>query len=281
MRLRYAGACSSGVHIDKCERAGWDRAAKRVVCLTCVERSWEQDSSAASTPPSTPPDVGVAGAADRREYERRKPRTTLPAPSGARCGAPQLLLLPGRAADHPRLEGRCYGEERVAKALFACTEAGSGYALHDRRVPGKRSNIDHLFVGAAGIFVIDAKFYKDAEVSVERSGGLVRTPHRDPQGQGPQARRSHHCHARAARRRRRSNAGTEVEGPPVIPVLCFVDGLLPMREKNRRVDGVRLCRLKGLAQLVSADGDWDDAQRLEVARALSRHLPSMIGPSRG
>ena len=64
------------------------------------------------------------------------------------------------------------GEERVAQALTALVDAGHGYALHDRRVPGKRSNIDHLFVGAAGVYVIDAKRYKNAEVTVERTGGL-------------------------------------------------------------------------------------------------------------
>ncbi len=67
--------------------------------------------------------------------------------------------------------GRCR-RGACAQALNALVDAGQGYALHDRRVPGKRSNIDRLFVGAAGVYVIDAKRYKNADVSVERTGGL-------------------------------------------------------------------------------------------------------------
>ena len=44
--------------------------------------------------------------------------------------------------------------------------------LHDRKIPASRANIDHIAVGPAGIFVIDAKRYVDAKVEVRRSGGL-------------------------------------------------------------------------------------------------------------
>jgi hypothetical protein len=29
--------------------------------------------------------------------------------------------------------------------------------LHDCRIPGSRANIDHLFVAASGIWIVDAK----------------------------------------------------------------------------------------------------------------------------
>jgi hypothetical protein len=38
-------------------------------------------------------------------------------------------------------------------------------ALHDRRVPGTKGNIDHLVVGPAGVYTVDAKRY---EGKVER-----------------------------------------------------------------------------------------------------------------
>jgi hypothetical protein len=44
--------------------------------------------------------------------------------------------------------------------------------LNDRRVPGSRGNIDHVVVGAAGVYVIDAKRYQNAVVRIRRSGGL-------------------------------------------------------------------------------------------------------------
>ena len=34
MRLRCPGACSCGTEVPAGTRAGWDRAARRVVCLT-------------------------------------------------------------------------------------------------------------------------------------------------------------------------------------------------------------------------------------------------------
>ncbi|WP_255541767.1 nuclease-related domain-containing protein [Phycicoccus sp. CSK15P-2] len=147
--------------------------------------------------------------------------------------------------------------------------------MHDRRVPGKHSNIDHLFVGAAGVFVIDAKHYKNAEVSVERSGGLFAPTVETLKVKG----RTRNALVTAMQGQRdvvaHTLAGTAADGAPVKPVLCFVGAVLPMREKNRRVGDVRLCGLKGLARLVSEEGPWDEGRRLDIARALADRLPSM------
>ena len=43
------------------------------------------------------------------------------------------------------------GEEKLAEAL------DSSLALHDRRVPGTKGNLDHIVVAPAGVFVVDAK----------------------------------------------------------------------------------------------------------------------------
>ena len=287
MRLRYAGECQCGTAIAKGERAAYDRTAKRVLCLPCLDgcsppvqestrEALVEESDAAPKPEEPVIDIGVAGAAALREYERRKAKDDAArAERSAVWRALNSFFYPdGRQTTHAWKVG-ALGEERVAKALLERTEAGAGYALHDRRVPGRRSNIDHLFVGAAGIFVIDAKFYKNAEVSVERSGGLFGPRIETLKVKG--RKRDALVTAMHTQRDVVSGvlAGTEFEGSPVIPVLCFVDGLLPMREKNRRVNGVRLCGLKGLAQLVSSEGTWDDARRLEVARVVSQRLPAM------
>lgn len=50
----------------------------------------------------------------------------------------------------------------------------SGIAtLHDRRIPGSKANINHLAVGPAGVFVIDAKRYK-GRVEKRDVGGWLR-----------------------------------------------------------------------------------------------------------
>ncbi len=179
MRLRYAGVCSCGTRLGQGERAAYDRAARMVLCLPCHE------GARGSDPPPTSEgavevveqprtlDVGVAGAGAIREYERRKAKDEAARAERSRLWrAMNSFFYPdGRQSTNAWKVGAA-GEERVAQALTALVDAGQGYALHDRRMPGKRSNIDHLFVGAAGVYVIDAKRYKNADVSVERTGGL-------------------------------------------------------------------------------------------------------------
>jgi hypothetical protein len=50
------------------------------------------------------------------------------------------------------------GEERVGAALTRAV-GGAGFVLHDRTIPGTRSNIDHIAVVPSGIWVVDTKRY--------------------------------------------------------------------------------------------------------------------------
>jgi hypothetical protein len=154
-------------------------------------------------------------------------------------------------------------------------DAGQGYALHDRRVPGKRSNIDHLFVGAAGVYVIDAKRYKNADVSVERTGGLFGPVVETLKISGRRKNDLVDGLLKQCDVVRGALAATNQTEPSVIPVLCFVDAALPLREKNRRVKGARLCGPKGLSILATQEGPLDDELRFAIAMRLSTALPSM------
>jgi Nuclease-related domain len=227
-----------------------------------------------TTPPTL--DVGFAGGGALREYERRKAKDEAARAERSRLWrALNSFFYPdGRQSTHAWKVGAA-GEERVAQALTALVDAGHGYALHDRRVPGKRSNIDHLFVGAAGVYVIDAKRYKGADISVERTGGLF-SPIVETLKVG--GRRKNDLVDAVVRQ---CDVVREVMGSsghadvPVVAALCFVEAYLPVRDKNRRVKGVRLCSPKGLAALVSADGAFDDELRFAIAMELSTGLPSM------
>ena len=282
MRLRYAGVCGCGAQLAQGERAAYDRVAKRVLCLPCHERAVASDPPPSSEAPmeviaeAVPLDVGVAGAAAIREYERRKAKDDAARAERSRLwrAANSFFYPDGRQSTNAWKVGAA-GEERVAQALTVLVDAGHGYALHDRRVPGKRSNIDHLFVGAAGVYVIDAKRYKNADVSVERTGGLF----------GPvvetlkiSGRRKNDLvdavlkQCEVIRGALTASGRTDV---PVIPALCFVDAALPFREKNRRVKGARLCGPKSLGRLVTAEGPLDDEVRFAIAMRLSTALPSM------
>jgi hypothetical protein len=50
------------------------------------------------------------------------------------------------------------GEQVLGSGLNALASAGVR-ALHDRRIPRSRANIDHIAVGPSGVHVIDAKRY--------------------------------------------------------------------------------------------------------------------------
>ncbi|MHB8299610.1 MAG: nuclease-related domain-containing protein [Dermatophilaceae bacterium] len=118
-----------------------------------------------------PPQPGTAGGAAGREYQRRKVKRdneTDALPFGLRKLARTVFGDP----QHIRAwQSGERGEIAVAKVLDALA-VDSIPALHDRRIPQKRSNIDHIAIGPAGIYVIDAKRYVGQRVEVRRFGGL-------------------------------------------------------------------------------------------------------------
>ncbi|NMM25204.1 MAG: NERD domain-containing protein [Phycicoccus sp.] len=187
IRLRYAGRCGCGVQFTPGTTAGWDADARTVTCLDCLSRdaatALAVPDSVASEPecgavlPSgsevhtTTTQPGTAGGAAGREYQRRKDKRddeTDALPYGLRKLARTVFPDP----QHIRAwESGERGEIAVARALDSLA-AHSIPALHDRRIPHKRSNIDHMAIGPAGVYVIDAKRYVRQRVEVRRFGGL-------------------------------------------------------------------------------------------------------------
>lgn len=109
---------------------------------------------------------GAAGGSAEGMYERRrgareaKVRAAHPHTAGVRLAltkAPQHEIAWKTGAE---------GERMVAESLERLGD--SAHVLHDRRIPGRRSNIDHLVVAATGVWVIDAKNVR-GKVRVERS----------------------------------------------------------------------------------------------------------------
>ena len=158
IRLRYAGTCGCGVQLTPGTRAAWDADVRTVTCVDCLNRDAATalavpESSAsvpecsAALPASTEVDTtttlqpGTAGGAAGREYQRRKNKRdaeTDALPYGLR----RLARTVSPAPQHIRAwQSGERGEIAVAKVLDALA-ADSIPALHDRRIPHKRSNID-------------------------------------------------------------------------------------------------------------------------------------------
>lgn len=144
------------------------------------------------------------------------------------------------------------GEAAVATVLDGLAKDG-WRALHDRRVPGKRSNIDHVAVGPGGVWTVDAKRYK-GKLTVAR-GGVVRVAGRDVTKLLDQAREQAAVAAIAL--------ADDGPVPVVEPVLCFVGTELP--RKHTVVGGVHLVTRKGLSALLAKSQTVLTAAEVEQA----------------
>lgn len=275
IRLRYAGRCGCGESVDRGERAGYVRAERQVVCLSCLAdlQTGRSDFGSLAEEVPAPPLPGVAGGAARAEYERRVFKRAERLADRGRL-VRFVAKLNGEPQSTRAWELGAVGEERVAARLQVAADAGV-LALHDRRIPGRRANIDHIGIGPAGVYVIDAKRYKDAEISVRRSGGLF-SPRREEllvrgrvkthlvTGLEPQVA--------AVRAALESGGLTDV---PVTPVLCFIDGLFPILERKLRVASTVIVGPRGLTRLVATPGPLHDEQRSAVYCLLGERLASM------
>lgn len=206
MRLGYAGECREcGVSVGPGEQAVYDKAARNVVCLACADGSRAaadagaiadskevanthraEINSCTAGPNTAPPplspgrdgatnipiDPGTAAASARREFERRAAKRE----TRIRETHPKLGRLILALTDDPQRTTAwrtgAAGEERLGGILDALSDQGVR-ALHDRRIPRSRANIDHIAIGPAGIFVIDAKRYK-GRPSLRVEGGILR-----------------------------------------------------------------------------------------------------------
>ena len=103
-------------------------------------------------------DLGTPGGSAKREHERRRAKRE----AKTRERHPHLGKLLLRVQSAPTSEAAwetgAAGEEMLAAHLAkTCPQVT---VLHDRRIPGRRTNIDHLAVCPSGVFAIDAKRYK-------------------------------------------------------------------------------------------------------------------------
>lgn len=157
---------------------------------------------------------------------------------------------------------RAEGEEEVAGWLDALEVFGV-VTLHDRVIPGARSNIDHLVVTPWGVYVIDSRRYVGRFPERTADDGLmVDGRRRDGLTNGVRSQ----CEPV------RQVLGADV---PVRGMLCFVDASWPRSGRDFDVRGVRVCWPERLRrELLSRSSPIVDVPA--VAAVLAEAFPPVV-----
>jgi hypothetical protein len=151
MRLRHAGECEGcGRALEQGERAHYLRVSRTVRCLPCGPAAAEVAVTAGS---SAAQEAERAAARAARLTERRD-------------------AAERRAA---AFAAGAEGERIVAEALAPLSAAGY-LLLHDRSA-GPRANLDHVVIGASGVWLVNAKHWSGTVDAGEtlRHNGRART----------------------------------------------------------------------------------------------------------
>ena len=250
-RVKYDGLCSRcGLSLRRGDSAVYERTTRTIHCVVCPP-------AGVIHAPESVVDVGVAGASARREYVRRKlsRETRIKGRFGDRLGRVVLAVTDEPQSTRAWATG-ARGEEKLAEAL----EGIEGLrALHDRRVAGTRRNIDHILIGPAGVFVVDAKLYQGA-IAIRNRGWFLRPDYRLYVG-----RRD--CSDLAAGLSWQMDAvvaalvAADVDPiPTVTPVLCFVDGEWPLFRAPESYHGVRLEGPRSIRKAVTMPAILESAE---------------------
>ena len=262
LRLRYAGTCViCGAPLPQGVQALYHAGSKTVRCIACPDRDGVAEAATL--------DVGTAGGSAQREHDRRAARREerVKARFGRGFGGLLLAVVDEPQSTRAWAKG-ARGEQKLAEAIAGLPDV---VALHDRRVPGTRGNIDHLVIASAGLFVVDAKHY-DGRLRIRDKGGLFRTDYRLYVG-GRDC--SHLADNMAWQVKAVETLLASVEVTmPVTPVLCFIDVDWPLLFAPDSFRGVRLEDPKSLRKLITATPAFGAAAIDKLVRILAAGFPA-------
>jgi hypothetical protein len=266
LALRRDDTCAScGSALPAGTKAYWDATARQTTCSSCIEGVTVPVQPQAVLEPV---ETSTAGSSARREFERRTARRE----AAIRERHPRLRGLLLALFDDPSstkvwAQG-ARGERLVGRKIDEL--AGEHLvALHDRRIPGTKANVDHMAITACGVWVVDAKSHT-GRLEVRRSGGLFspRVAKLFISGRD-QSRLLTGLQKQVDLVRL---ALIEVDAPiEVRGALCFVDTELPWISES--IGGVPLVGRRGLAKLLKREGTLTSEDREAVASFLASRFP--------
>ncbi len=267
LRLRYPARCSvCGCELTRGSEAWWDSQAKTALCLVCgggAELAQEL--------------AGTAGASGRQKFERLHARREekLRNKWGNRVGGLVLALSNGPQSTNAWRTGSL-GEERLAR-FFERELPKSVHALHDRRIPGSRANIDHVLVAPSGVWVIDAKLYR-GKVERRTTGPIWR---REPSVfvGGRDRTKVIQGMSRQLDAVRLSIATDPLAADVVIrPVVCFVSSDWALFAKPFEISGVLVTWPQNLVERIAAAGPLTATGVARIANRIGVALPAAGRP---
>lgn len=211
-------------------------------------------------------DTTGAGASAKREYDRRRARDEAKirdAWGDGRIGTIAVALSGERQSTVAWKSGAA-GEAEVGRALDAIASKHV-VVLHDRRIPRSRANIDHIVITRAGVWVIDAKRYRNKRPRLQVEGGLFRPRTEKLVVGGDRTKLVDSVLRQVA-------LVQDVVGPvSVHGALCFVDADWPLFGGSFTTRGIDVCWPKRLAKRLSTlEGSVDVTA---VADAIAAHFP--------
>lgn len=293
MKLRYAGICSRcGVDIGAGVLADYDREAKTVACVGCAPRfalaesaELEPTEPAEQSPvpqhaitPTEPLTLdavdGQPGASARREFERRHDARQ----ARVQANHPKIGRFLLAVFDDPQSttawDVGAVGEQALGEML-ARSAGPELRVLHDRRIPGTRANIDHLVVCPSGVYVIDAKRYRDSRPQLRHFGGLFRSREELLYvGGRDRTKLVAGMHRQLGLVRAALADQSEV---PVHGALCFLDADWPVLGGSFMIAGVHVLWPKKLRAMLTGPGTLDADQIADLQWQLHEAFPRQNG----
>lgn len=158
------------------------------------------------------------------------------------------------------------GERELGAQLDRLLGEGMG-VLHDRRVPGHRTNIDHIAIAPSGVFVIDAKNYVGRVERIDRGGWFATDPRLYVRGRDKTGLVA--AMAKQAEVVRRA-LGINLAAVPVNPVICFTDAEWSLLARPLVFGDVTLVWPRELGKMLRAEGPVrpEEIRQIEAKIAL-------------
>jgi Nuclease-related domain len=223
-------------------------------------------------PPAPSFDSGVAGSSSQRVHDQRADERE----RRLRSGFPLIGGFIYRVRPEPQniksWSSGAAGERAVGGLLESLSKRGV-LVLHDRRIPGSSSNIDHIAISSSGLYVIDTKHYQRARVKKTHLSSFFGPDHEQliVQGQNRTKLVTGTVHQRDAVRRALWDL-PQARGVPLLRMLVFVDSDWGRFTSPIEVDGAWIGPPRRMAKAVSRSGPIDSHTVLLIGERLAQRL---------